>query len=79
MEFIEVDEGFSIKVSEIEAIERIDDLNCAIYTHHNRYEMGFPYKTLLDLLSLHTGESDSMRETMKSLKGFLEQSGHFVG
>ena len=50
MRFIEIKEGVSVDIDQIEVLERKDDFTTTIYTHHNVYEANFPYMTLLQLL-----------------------------
>jgi len=51
MKYIEVSEGLSIKVDEVEAVGYgINELTSKVYTHHNVYDSTFPYRVLLELL-----------------------------
>ena len=50
MRVIEIKEGVSVDIDQIEVLERKDDFTTTIYTHHNVYEANFPYMTLLQLL-----------------------------
>lgn len=84
MRYIEVQEGLSIAIEDIEAIQKIDDFQTDVYTHHHHYTSTFPYLTLLDLLE-REGEKEEKEstglkpETEGLLKGFLEQAGTFAG
>lgn len=50
MRYIEIAEGLSVKVDEVEAIGYGNgSLTSKVYTHHNVYDSTFPYKTLLQV------------------------------
>jgi hypothetical protein len=57
MKFIKVRDGFSVRASEIEAIGRIDDLTCEIYTCANVYQCNYPCETILYLMERSDSES----------------------
>ena len=50
MKYIEIKNGFSVRVDAIETIERKDDLTSTIHTQFNSYDSAFPYLVLLQLL-----------------------------
>lgn len=52
MKFIQVKDGFSVRKSDIESVERIDSLKSSITTKFNTYEVNFPYETILKLLEM---------------------------
>lgn len=80
MIFIEIKDGLSIAQNEIEAIERIDDFKCRVYTHHSSYESNFPYMTLLELLEMERPEEKGIKpKTEENLNAFLEKAGVFAG
>ena len=54
MRFIEIRDGVSIDIDEIEVVEKKDEYTTTIYTHHNVYEANFPYMALLQLLAMET-------------------------
>ena len=50
MRFIELQDGLSIRIDEIEAIVKIDDLTSEVRTESNTYVANFPYDVLLRLI-----------------------------
>ena len=81
MRFIEIREGISIDINEIEAIEDKDKLNSKIYTHHNTYTSTFPRTALIQLIEKHKGGQSSPGQSSKDdlMKAFLKNFGTFAG
>ena len=50
MRFLEISDGFSINIKQIEGIRKIDDFTSKVITHFNEYTANFPYMTILALL-----------------------------
>ena len=80
MKYLEIKEGLSIKVEEIEAIERVDEYNCTIYTNHNLYASTFPYMTLLSIVENANEEKEKEDMQMKqNIKQLATYQQHWVG
>ena len=62
MRFIEISDGKSIDIDQIEVVERKDDFTTSLYTHHNVYEANFPYMTLLQLLEAEKATEEKPQE-----------------
>jgi len=81
-DYIELKEGLSIKISDIEGVSRYDEvvspeLHSMVYTHHHQYTSTFPYETLVAILSQ---KEDEKVESTALLNGFIKQGGqHFAG
>ena len=58
MRFIEIKDGVSIDIDQIEVVERKEDLTSTVYTHHNVYETNINYNALLELLEKERTESE---------------------
>lgn len=52
MKFIAIKEGFSVRKSDIESVERINQMKSRVVTRFNSYEVNFPYETILKLLEI---------------------------
>ena len=50
MKYIEIRDGFSVKIDAIEAVEKVGELECVIRTQFNSYDATFPYTVMLQLL-----------------------------
>ena len=85
MTYIEIQDGISIRIDEIEAIVKVDNNKCTIYTHHNKYEALFPYETLMQMIksdetvSRKLTNEQKMIGTMDKLDKVLNNAQHFVG
>ena len=78
MRFLEIKDGFSINSEQIEAIEKVDDFTCKIYTHFNSYTANFPYVTILHILE-EVVEPEDKNKVMEKFNAVLENAGHFAG
>jgi len=66
MKWIEIQDGMSIKIDDIEAIGYgNNNLTSKVYTHHNVYDSTFPYNVLLDLVSIKA--SNTLNQQTKEL------------
>lgn len=75
MKYLEIAEGLSVRINEIEAIgSGKKELTSKVYTHHNVYDSSYPYKVLLELLEKNIGD-DIEQEQLNILK----QVGTFSG
>ena len=78
MKFIEIAEGLSIKICDIEAISMGEDkLTSIIKTHHNIFKSTFPYNVLLDLLEMEMKEPE--KETEQQKLNILKLQDYFAG
>lgn len=80
MKYIEIAEGLSIKIDEIEAIGYgKNELTSKVYTHHNTYSSTFPYEILLELLeNSYLAEKEESKPQEEALNIFRE-IGTFAG
>ena len=74
--FIEVSEGFSVKIDEIEAVVRVTDLTSRVLTKNNSYDSTFPYEVLIELINRY-GEKET--EIEKKEFNILKEIGSFAG
>lgn len=59
MEFIEIAEGLSVRICEIDSVSRgSDELKSIVCTHHNVFESTFPYSILLSILENNKEEKE---------------------
>ena len=78
MRFIEVKEGVSIDIDQIESLEKKDDFTTTVYTHHHVYEASFPYMALLQLLEMETQNiQESQNKQQETVINPYEQ--HWAG
>lgn len=73
MKFIEVRDGFSISIKEIEAVERLSDMGSRIYTKSNAYITDFPYSTLMNFFK------DDDREIINHLNVLSKSAQFYAG
>jgi len=74
MQYIEVSDGFSVKISEIEAIIRKDELTSEVVTHQNTYSSTFPYAVLLELLEMrHAHEAELLQLSDTEEKNIMKE------
>ena len=76
MKFLEIKEAFSIDISKIVAIERIDDFTSRIHTASNSYEAHFPYTTLLRILEGEVEAPPEKERVMQKLEAVLDNAQH---
>ena len=50
MKYIEIKNGFSVRIDAIEAVEKVGELECIVRTQFNTYDSTFPYNIMLQLL-----------------------------
>jgi len=68
MEFIELREGLSVRIEEIEAVIRnADGMTSTVYTCNNNYESTFPYEVILSLIQ-QKKEEPGRKEELNILK-----------
>lgn len=68
MRYIEIADGLSVRIDEIEAISvGEDNLTSVVKTHHNIYRSTFPYGVLLELLE-RQGEVKKEQQVLNILK-----------
>ena len=85
MTYIEIQPGFSVKATEIEGIEKMENNRTKVYFHHRTQLSRVPYETLLSMLKGELiegrGESDEvfMKRTMQKLDKVLGKAQHFGG
>ena len=75
MRYIEVADGISVKVSEIEAVVKKDDFTSEVVTHQNTYSSTFPYDVLVELLEMrHTEDAQELNSDPEE-KNILKEIG----
>jgi hypothetical protein len=74
MHFIELRDGLSVSIEEIEAIQRVDDGSSRVFTQNNTYDSTFPYMTLLELV-----EREQVPEEKEQVTNILKEIGTFAG
>ena len=75
--FIEISDGFSVKIEEIEAVSQGEGmLTSFVHTHHNTYSSTFPYSVLLDLINKYSVKE---KEPERQQLNILKQIGTFAG
>lgn len=78
MKFIEIAEGLSVRIDEIEAIGYgTTNMTSKVYTHHNIYDSTFPYGVLLDLLENSQKEPED--KTKEKELNILKEIGVYAG
>ena len=78
MTFLEVADGVSIAIKDIQTIERMDEIRTRVITTIANYEVALPYKILLEFLE-EQKEKGIKPETEEMLQGFLKNVGTFAG
>ena len=74
MEYIELRDGLSVKICEIEAVIRNEDvMTSTVYTSSNTYTSTFPYDVLLSLIE----KKEEPRE--KEMLNIMKTIGTFSG
>ena len=79
MKFIEVSEGLSIRIDEIEAISKREDMVSTVHTHHNSYDSTFPYEVLLSLIEREYETSEEAPTKEEEILNIFKQIGTFAG
>ena len=80
MKYIEIKEGLSIRLDEIEAIEKVNEYNSTVYTHHNLYASTFPYMTLISLLEAEGEEEDRKdSQVTDNINQLAKYQQHWIG
>jgi len=70
MKFIEIEEGVSISVRDIVAIQRKDEsYSVVLMRNGHTFESTFPYKTLLELVEMnHSANEMKLQTVLESMK-----------
>ena len=77
MKYIELAEGISVRIEDIESVSKgEDDLTSIVKTQYNIYKSTFPYGVLLELLESNQEPEDKSREEEMNI---LKQIGVFSG
>ena len=85
MRYLEIQDGITISIDCIEAIEKKDEVTSKVYTHHRVYLATFPYSTLLemikqeDIVDKKLSSTQITEKAMGKLDKVLNQAQHFVG
>ena len=76
MKYIEVSEGVSVKIEDIESVSQSDDgLTSIIKTDYNTYKSTFPYSVLLELLETNQDNRVEEKEMQRQELNILKQIG----
>ena len=73
LKYIEIKDGFSVRIDAIEAIEKVNELECIVRTQFNSYDSVFPYLVLLQLLEKE--EMPEPTEMEKETFNILKETG----
>ena len=73
MKYIEIKDGFSVRIDAIEVIEKVNELECVVRTQFNSYDSVFPYLVLLQLLERE--EAPKPTETEQKTFNILKELG----
>ena len=85
MRIITIQDGISINVDKIEAVEAKDANTCKVYVGTRVYEVSYPYDVFMQMLnsekliSKGLSQEDRVEQTMTKLQGVLEKAQHFAG
>ena len=85
MRIIQIQDGISINVEKIEAVEAKDANTCKVYVGTRAYEATYPYEVFMQMLnsekliSKGISKDEQVMKTMEKLEGVLEKAGHFAG
>ncbi len=78
MEYIEISDGISVRICEIEAVKKNDEMTSSVITHQNTYASTFPYNVLLDLLNMASEEKETNEIEQEKLN-IMKTQGFFAG
>lgn len=73
MKYLEIRDGFSVRIDAIEAVERVGELDCVVKTQFNTYDSTFPYLVMLQLLERE--DMPEPTETEQKVLNILEEVG----
>jgi len=85
LRIITIQDGISINVEKIEAIEAKDANSCKVYVGTRTYEVTYPYEVFMamlnseKLISKGLTKDEQVTKTMEKLDKVLEKSQHFAG
>ena len=80
MKFVEIQDGLSINIDNIIAIESTGELTSKVFTLSNIFEANFPKKVLIKLIEEeNVTETQSKEDLFKDMATFFKQAGHFAG
>lgn len=83
--FIQIQDGISINVDKIEAVEAKDATTCVVYVGTRKYEATYPYEVFMQLLnnekiiSRGLTKEERVAKTMEKLEGVLDKAQHWAG
>ncbi len=85
MRLITIQDGISINVDMIEAVEEKDSTTCKVRVGTRTYEVIYPYQVFMQMLSAERLVSKGLTKdeqtarTMQKLEGILEKAQYFAG
>lgn len=80
MKFFQVSDGRSVKLCEIEAVERIDGMSCRLFTEYNQYEAKISYETIISILeNYHDAEDEKSNPLLNEISQKVGNLGSFAG
>ena len=69
VKFIEIRDGLSVCIDEIEAIQKNENgMTCSVFVGTNTFQSTFPYSVLLSLLERQTEEEPKEKEELNIFK-----------
>jgi len=66
--FIEISAGFSINVKHIQAIDRLDDLTCMVYTSNRTFKIAMPSDVVVKMVESRLDGDNSSTKVDKVAK-----------
>lgn len=85
MKYIEIQDGTTINVECIEAVEKVTDTSCNIYTRQRAYRSSIPYEAFIEMIKSEESVNKpisndaAIKATMGKLDKVLKGVGHFSG
>ena len=85
MKYIEIQDGTTINVECIEAVEKVTDNSCNVYTRQRAYRSNIPYESFIEMIKSEESVNKplsndaAIKATMSKLDKVLKSTGHFSG
>ena len=73
MKYLEIKDGFSVRIDAIEAVEKAGELKCVVRTQFNVYDSTFPYTVMLQLLERE--EAPAPTKVEEEIVNILKETG----
>ena len=76
MKILEIQKGIFINTDRIDAVEKIDDFSCKVYSGPHIFKSEFSYETILQLLKIQIEQENN---TQKQKLNILKTQGFYAG